>query len=97
MPAYVSLVSWTDEGIKKFRDTAERARNFAALVEQSGGRVREFLYTVGDYDMVAVTDFPDDESGVAVLLQVGSLGFVRTKTMRAFSADEMAAIVNRTG
>lgn len=97
MPTYVSLVRWTAEGIRNYRDSPERSRNFTAQVERSGGRVRELLYTVGDYDLVVITEFPDDESSVAVLLQVGALGFVRTSTMRAFTGDEITEVISRTG
>jgi len=97
MPTYVSLVSWTEQGIKNYKDTISRAEDFTKLVEGSGGRVREVLYTVGEYDIVTVADFPDDETGTAVLLQVGALGNVRTHTMRAFSSGEMANIIRRTG
>jgi uncharacterized protein with GYD domain len=71
MPTYVSLVNWTEHGIKNYRDTIERANAFTALVEGSGGKVRQLLWTVGDCDLVAVTEFPDDKTGVGVLLQVG--------------------------
>jgi uncharacterized protein with GYD domain len=95
MPTYVSLVHWTEQGIRNFKDTASRAQAFAELVKSSGGRVHELLYTVGEYDIVTVADFPDDESATAALLRVGADGNVRTNTMRAFNAGEMAAIVSR--
>ena len=97
MPTYVSLIHWTDLGIKNYKDTTSRAEDFTKLVENKGGRVRELLWTVGEYDLVAVADFPDDETGTAALLQVGSLGNVRSNTMRAFNADEMTAIIGKTG
>ena len=97
MPTYVSLINWTDQGIKNYKDTTSRAEDFTKLAESLGGRVREVLWTVGEYDIVVVVDFPDDETGTAVLLQVGALGNVRTQTMRAFSSDEMATIIGRTG
>jgi uncharacterized protein with GYD domain len=97
MPTYVALIHWTDQGIKDYKATTSRAADFSKLVESLGGRVRELLWTVGEYDIVAVTEFPDDEAGTAALLQVGSLGNVRTNTMRAFNADEMGAIIRRTG
>jgi len=95
MNTYVSLINWTDEGIKNFRDTTQRAEDFSKLVENSGGRVRELLWTVGEYDVVCIADFPNDEAGVAALLQVGSAGHVRSRTLRAFDADEMREIVRR--
>ena len=97
MPTYVSLIHWTEQGIKNYKDTTKRLEDFTKLAESRGGRVREALYTVGEYDIVTVTEFPDDESATAALLQVGSLGNVRTTTMRAFAADEMAGIISRTG
>jgi uncharacterized protein with GYD domain len=97
MPTYVSLIHWTDQGIRNYKDTTSRAEDFTKLVENKGGRVRELLWTVGEYDLVAVADFPDDETGTAALLQVGSLGSIRSNTMRAFSADEMTNIIGKTG
>ena len=97
MPTYVSLLHWTDQGIKNYKDTISRAADFTKVVESSGGRVRELLWTVGEYDLVSVADFPDDETGTACLLQVGSLGNIRSNTMRAFSADEMTTIIGKTG
>ena len=97
MATYVSLINWTDQGIKNFRESPQRAEDFTRLVERSGGRVRELLWTVGSYDIVSIVEFPDDEAGVAALLQVGSLGNVRSNTLRAFNADEMSGIVGRAG
>lgn len=96
MTTYVSLINWTEQGIKGFRDTTQRAEEFSKLVESSGGRVRELVWTVGEYDLICIADFPDDETGAAALLQVGATGNIRSKTMRAFSAGEMAGIISRT-
>jgi uncharacterized protein with GYD domain len=97
MTTYVSLINWTDVGIRNFRDTTQRAADFTKLVEGFGGRVRELVWTVGEYDVVCIADFPDDEAGVAALLQVGAAGNVRSNTLRAFNADEMAGIIRRAG
>jgi uncharacterized protein with GYD domain len=97
MPTYVSLINWTDQGIKDFRESTQRAEDFSKLVESSGGTVRELLWTVGQYDVVSVVDFPDDETGVAALLQVSSMGNVRSNTLRAFGAEEMSGIIRRAG
>jgi hypothetical protein len=64
--------------------------------------VGEFLpqqerWTLGQYDLVVVTDFPDDETATAVVLQTVAGGNVRTTTMKAFDAEQMSAIIQRTG
>jgi uncharacterized protein with GYD domain len=97
MPTFVTLVNWTDQGIKTFRDTIRRAEDYRGLVEKSGGQVRQLLWTLGEYDIVVVTDFPDDETATAVALQTGALGNIRTRTMKAFDAEQMSAIIQRTG
>jgi uncharacterized protein with GYD domain len=97
MPTYVALVNFTDQGIKTFRDTVHRAEDYRGLVEKNGGQVRQLLWTLGQYDLVVVTDFPDDETATAVVLQTVAAGNIRTTTMKAFDAEQMSAIVQRTG
>jgi len=96
MPTYVSLLNWTDQGIKSFRQSTERAKEFTKLIEASGGKVRELVWTVGEYDLVTVIDYPDEESAVAASLKLGAAGNIRSNTMRAFSASEMERIIART-
>ena len=97
MPTYVSLINWTDQGIENFRETAHRAEDYAKLVESAGGTVRELLWTTGEYDIVSISDFPDDEAAAAALLKVGSAGSIRSSTMRAFGSEEMTGIIRRAG
>jgi uncharacterized protein with GYD domain len=97
MATFVSLISWTDQGIKGFKDSAERADAFAALVAKAGGKVVGLYWTLGEYDLVAITEAPDAETATAVLLQVGALGNVRSSTMQAFDRDAFQAIVAKTG
>jgi uncharacterized protein with GYD domain len=97
MATYVSLVNWTDQGIKNFRDTLSRAEQFRGMVDSAGGQVHQLLWLLGEYDILAVVDFPDDETATAALLRLGAAGNVRTSTMKAFDATQMAAIVERAG
>jgi uncharacterized protein with GYD domain len=95
MTTYVSLVNWTDQGAQNFQDTLNRAEQFTKLVENSGGSVREILWTLGDYDTLAIVDYPDDETALATLLKVGAKGQIRTHTMRAFGAEEISGIIRK--
>jgi uncharacterized protein with GYD domain len=96
MPTYVSLINWTDQGIRSYRDSVARAEAFRNALSEAGGQVRELFWTLGEYDIVAVIDAPDDETAMAVLLQTASLGNVRTRTMRAMGQDEINAVIART-
>lgn len=97
MPKYVILVNWTDEGIRNAKDTVDRYQAAKQLVESKGGRFDTILWTLGPYDLVAVTEVPDDETGTAINLQLGATGNLRTLTMRAFSPDEMQGIIGKMG
>lgn len=97
MAKYISLINWTDQGIRGFRDTVDRYRGAAQAAGRFGGGLDTIWWTIGPYDAVAVSEFPDDESATAFALVLGSQGNVRTTTMRAFAADEMEAIIARTG
>lgn len=95
MPTYVSLLSWTDQGIKGFRDTADRLQAAEQLMEKLGMKLHAIYWTQGPYDLVAISEAPDDETGTAFLLALGSQGNVRSTTMRAFDRDEMARIIQK--
>jgi len=97
MPTYVALVNFTDQGIKNYRDTIRRAEDYRGLVEKHGGQVRQLLWTLGQYDLVVVTELPDDETATAVVLQTVAGGNVRTTTLKAFDAEQMRGILQRTG
>ena len=97
MPTYVSLLNWTEQGIRNVKDTAERANRAAEVVEKHGGRFEQLYWTVGPYDLVAVIEAPDDESATAALLELGTAGNVRTTTLRAFNREEMTGIIERLG
>jgi uncharacterized protein with GYD domain len=97
MVRYVTLLTFTDQGIKNVKQTVDRARAFKATVEKFKGSVKEIYWTQGRYDVVATLEVPDEESGMALLLSLGSLGNVRTETLRAFSSDEMGRIIGKMG
>jgi uncharacterized protein with GYD domain len=93
MQKYVTLVSFTEEGIKNLKDTARRAKIFAESVKKKGVRIELTYWTFGRYDIVHVFEAPNDEVAAAVSFALGTMGTVRTETLRAFNIEEMTSIV----
>ncbi|MGH8936564.1 MAG: GYD domain-containing protein [Acidimicrobiia bacterium] len=95
MATFITLVNFTDQGIRNFKDTTKRAQAFRDLVEEMGGRLKDIYWTLGGYDVVAIMEAPDDETATAVALKTSSLGNVRTTTLRGFNEQEVKAIIDK--
>lgn len=95
MATFISLVNFTQQGIRDFKDSPDRAAKFKSMAEKVGAKVKEVYWTIGPYDVVVVMEAPDDETAAAVMLGLGSLGNVRTQTMRAFNSSEMEEIISK--
>ena len=93
MPTYIALLNWTDQGIRDYKDTAKRAETFGAAAQKRGAKLLNIYWTVGPYDLVAIVEAPDDETGAAALLQLDGVGNVRSTTLRAFGTEEMEHII----
>lgn len=92
MPLYIALLSWTDQGIRAYADTADRADAFGDALRVPG-RLVDIYWTVGPYDLVAILEAPDDETAAAALLRLGAIGNIRSTTLRAFGRDEVEGII----
>ena len=95
MATYVSLVNFTDQGVRTIKDTTKRAKAFVELAQKAGVKVKDLYWTLGRCDLITITEAPDDEAATALLLSVGALGNIRTETLRAYSAEEMDKILAR--
>lgn len=95
MPTYISLVNWTDQGIRNVRDTVKRLDRGAEVTQKYGVRLQQTYWTVGPYDMLSIAEAPDDEAVSAYLLEICSTGNIRTTTLRAYNREEMSQILGR--
>ena len=93
MASYISLIRWTDQGIKSYGNTIDRAEAAGQLAAKVGVTMKQIYWTLGAYDLMSILEAADDESVTAFALALSSLGNVRTTTMRAFDTAEMREIV----
>ncbi len=92
MPHYVILVKWTDQGIRNVKESPERAQAARKLAESEGGKLTLY-YTMGRYDLVGIAEARDDETMNRVLLRIGTLGSVRTETLKAMTEADAAKMI----
>jgi len=93
MATYLGLLRFTDQGIRKVKDTTKRAKDFREFASKMNVKVREMHWTMGRYDVVVVAEAPDDETISRLALGLAMLGNVKGETLRAFSAQEMDKIL----
>ncbi len=93
MATYISLINFTDQGIRNIKETTKRVDAVKEFANKYGVNAKEFFWTVGNYDMVLIADAPDDKSFSAWALSIGSLGNVRMQTLTAFSKEDMNEII----
>jgi uncharacterized protein with GYD domain len=95
MPNYVILMKLTDQGAKAIKDAPGRIETGIKAFEKMGGKVTGFYVVMGEYDYVAVGEAPSDEVATTFALGLGSLGNVKTTTLRAYTKEEFAAMVKK--
>lgn len=93
MPTYITLLNWTQQGIEKVKEGPSRLDAVKNLYKEMGGEIKGFYLVMGRYDGVVITEAPDDETAAKIALALGSMGRVRSETLRAFNEDEFRKIV----
>jgi uncharacterized protein with GYD domain len=96
MATYVSLSTFTEQGLKGIKDTVKRSEAYKEAAKAAGITVKEILWTQGQYDIVLIAEAPDDATISALALNLAKMGNVRGQTLRAFTAAEMTKILRRS-
>ena len=94
MATYVMLLNWTDQGIKNVKESPKRLDGVKKLAKDLGGEVKSFYMTLGAYDLVLIVEMPNNDKLANFVLKLGSLGNVRSTTLRAYSEDDYRRIIS---
>jgi uncharacterized protein with GYD domain len=97
VPTYIMLAHWTDQGAQKVRESPRRLETAKKALFDMGGEIKAFYMTLGEYDIVAVYEAPDDAVAARFSLLLGTLGSVRTKTLKAFPEAAYREIIASLG
>jgi uncharacterized protein with GYD domain len=94
VPHYVTLIKWTDQGIRNVKDSPKRAEAARKLAEAEGGKLTLY-YTMGRYDLVGIAEARDDETMNRILLRIAVQGNVRTETLKAMTEGDAAKLLGK--
>ncbi len=97
MTTYIMLANWTEQGARKVKESPRRLEIAKRALQEMDGEFKSFFMTMGDYDLVAVYEAPDDAVAARFTLQLGMLGNVRTRTLKAFPEAAYREIVASLG
>jgi uncharacterized protein with GYD domain len=97
MTTYVMLANWTDQGAIKVKDSPRRLDAAKKALKDVGGEFKLFFLTMGDYDIVAIYEAPDDAVAARFNLQLATMGNIRTRTLKAFPEAAYREIINSLG
>ncbi len=93
MATYVVLLHYTEQGIRNIKESPTRLDAAKKAFQAAGGELKQFYLAMGRYDAVIVGEAPDDETAARLALTLGSLGNIRTETMRVFTESEYRKII----
>jgi len=88
MAHYISLIRYTQKGVENLKDSPKRLEATKKAFEAAGGKIKAIYWTLGQYDAVAIGEFPDDEAALRINLAGAMQGYVRGETLRAFTEEE---------
>jgi uncharacterized protein with GYD domain len=94
MITYVILAKFTEKGIAEIKESPDRARAFIiAKGAEFGLNVKTTLWLLGEYDLLIISEAPNEVMGTAAVVSLAKAGNLQTSTMRAFTVDEMKEIL----
>lgn len=92
MATYIALLNFTDQGIRNVKESPNRLVAATKMAADMGVTIKQGFWTMGNYDLVIIAE-GSEEAIAAWLFKAGSLGNVKSQTLRAFGADEMNRIL----
>lgn len=93
MSTYFVLVNWTDKGVQQVKDSPRRFDAAKRALAEMGGEIKSVYLTMGEYDLILICEASDDAVMARFVMQLGMLGFVRTRTVKAFPESAYREII----
>ena len=99
MPTFITRGRYSAEAIKKLVANPEnREQAVRSLVESSGGTLKGYYVTLGQYDWMTIVEASSAREGAAFILAAAASGSVTDiETIEAFNGAEAMQIFTAAG
>ena len=86
--------TWTDQGIRAVKGAPKRAQPARDLAKKLGVEIKQVFLTSGESDLLLVLETTNGDNIPKFAMAIGSLGNVRTRTVRAWPEAEMTKFIS---
>jgi uncharacterized protein with GYD domain len=90
----MTLIRYTQQGIESIKDSPARLDTAKELYKSLGADIKSFYLTMGRYDVMVISEAPDDETATKLAMTIGSSGAIRTETFRIFTENEYRNLIS---
>jgi uncharacterized protein with GYD domain len=94
MPTFIVAMNWTEQGIRNVKDAPKRAAAARDMAKKLGVDIKQTYLTNGEFDLISIVETASGDNIAKFCMQVGALGNVRTRTMRAWPESEYHKLIS---
>jgi uncharacterized protein with GYD domain len=97
MPHYLQQVAYSQQGWEALvANPQNRIEAVRPAIEKLGGKIESAWFSFGNYDIVVITDMPDNVSAAAIAMAFGAGGACKSvQTTPLISVDEALQAVRK--
>ena len=94
MSTYMTFIRYTQQGIESIKDSPVRLDTAKQLYKSLGAEIKSYYLAMGRYDVIVISEAPDDETATKLAMTIASAGALRTETFRIFTEDEYRKLIS---
>ena len=99
MPKYLLQFTYSDDALAELiKHPQDRGEVVSELFDRLGDKVESFYHSLGEYDLVVIAEFPDNETMAAITNAVRATGAEKDhKITILLSREEALMALKRSG
>jgi uncharacterized protein with GYD domain len=94
MLTFIMSLNWTEQGIRSVKHSPKRGSAAKELAKKFGVEVTQVYLTSGESDFVIIVETPNGDNVAKFALALGTMGNVRSRTVRAWPESEFQKLIS---